>query len=327
MTRLTLLVATATVVVASSCGDSGSTTTNPTPPPTTSIPAPTSSTLNVASGENGQPVQGAAVTAGGSTQTTGADGRVVTSSALARGQLIDIVAEGFFDRNTLYRADRRFTLWPLTTDSGLEPDITQRLVYTGRSEVSVPGELPMARPSTEQPIVIWIEPSVPNDPRVDRVVGDAVAAMEQALQGRLTIEVTRTEPSSGTVWHVRIDPDATSTSEFAANTSFRFTGEEISRVFLSYRTLSFLVDDGRLITKMMGSAFGMLGSPSPNDRMSDEGWWMRGPNDFSPRERLVMRLMLQRPAGNRWPDNDRSLGPNAAATRATTIRHRKAPGF
>jgi hypothetical protein len=41
---------------------------------------------------------------------------------------------------------------------------------------------------------------------------------------------------------------------------------------------------------------------------------------FGPRERLAMRLMLQRAGGNRFPDEDRSVQPTATAVEVTVCR-------
>jgi hypothetical protein len=46
-----------------------------------------------------------------------------------------------------------------------------------------------------------------------------------------------------------------------------------------------------------------------------------GAVDFSAREGLEMRLMLQRPGGNQYPDNDRGVsGSGATGTHITVCR-------
>lgn len=70
--------------------------------------------------------------------------------------------------------------------------------------------------------------------------------------------------------------------------------------------------DGRLMLHNLGHSFGLMYSPDESDRMN-YNWWKRRQDDFSLREVLTMKLMLQRRAGNRWPDNDR--GGSTAASR------------
>ena len=49
--------------------------------------------------------------------------------------------------------------------------------------------------------------------------------------------------------------------------------------------------------------------PGPDDKV-----------DYSDREKLVMRLMLQRPPGNQFPDNDRSVANALGRSRVEQIR-------
>ena len=302
------------------CGDSAPA---PSTGPTSPAPPqpPTTVTLTVVSGEDGQPVSGATLTAGGRTLETAANG-TASVPVPALGSNVEVIAEGFLDRKTVYRSVNRIVLWPATSENGLTPELTRRLVYSGFGEDAVLGELSMRRPPSDAVIHVFVEGGLLDDVRVNRVVGDAVAAMETALQGRVQIVVTGTPPSSGTVWHIRVDPEATS-SEFIATTRFRVRNGEMVEAWLLYRSLSDLAENERLVTNMLGNAFGLRDSDSPNDRMFFD-WWRRRPNDFSPRERLIMRLMFERPGGNRWPDNDRSLG--ASASTQQVRRYQDPPG-
>jgi hypothetical protein len=320
------------LLVQAACGDGGPSA--PSAPGGTKAvaPAPSAATATAAdaaetvlvilSGETGQPVPGATVVVAGRTYQTD-DSGIVVSPPARKGDNIDVVAEGYLDRQTLYRSSTgtRIALWPRTSPIGLTPEVSQRLVYTGFGEEAVPGELALARPPEGATIYIWVEPDM-NDVRVARVVDDAVAAMREAVEGRVAFEVASIVPRAGVVWHVVIDPDATS-SDFIAITRRSYDGDEIVGAQLAFRTLADLTDDGRLMTHMMGYAFGLESSDDPNDRMAK--WWERDPPGFSPKEALVMRLMLQRKAGNRWPDNDRSLG--ASALRAPSAGNESTRGF
>jgi hypothetical protein len=67
-------------------------------------PAPSASPAGfvVVSGETLQPLAGVRVNAGGTEYVTGADGRVSPSGSLTPGSLVDVVAPGFLDRQTLF---------------------------------------------------------------------------------------------------------------------------------------------------------------------------------------------------------------------------------
>jgi hypothetical protein len=53
----------------------------------------------------------------------------------------------------------------------------------------------------------------------------------------------------------------------------------------------------------LGHTFGLNHSPDRSEIMGVRR--VRAPRAFSPRERLVMRLMMKRRPGNLFPDNDR----------------------
>jgi hypothetical protein len=68
----------------------------------------------------------------------------------------------------------------------------------------------------------------------------------------------------------------------------------------------------------MGHTFGLCHSPDKTELMYayQNG---HGGVDFSARESLAMRLMLQRPAGNVFPDDDRAATAAAADRTHVTI--------
>jgi hypothetical protein len=320
------------------CGDSGpSGPTGPTGPsaPTSaqakSQTSPASEaaepTLTIVSGETGEPVEASVVVAG-VTYLTDANG-VVVARGTRIGDSIDVVAASYFDRQTVYRGPtaERLTLWPSTSASGLTPELTKRLVYTGFGEDDVPGVLGLSRPPLGEPVQVYVRADL-NDVRVSRVLEDALAALRDAVGTQVSFVVTSTRPAAGVVWQVAIDPDATS-SDFIAITNLTFRGYEIVGASLAFRTLADLTDDSRLLMHMMGYAFGLRISPDRNDRMYSD-WWERAPSDFSPKEGVIMRLMLQRKAENRFPDSDRflgaaPLGAGGAVDRIATRSFRRAP--
>jgi hypothetical protein len=289
------------------CGDDRPSSTSPTPTQSVTLLQVAPTKLIVVSGETQEVVDGAQIRVDGESFVTDDSGRA-TVGVLSLGKNVDILAEGYLQRQTLFRGEgeTRMTLWPSTSPLGLTPELTRRLVYTGWQRDAVLGELPLRRPPLGRVIEVSVDPDIAGDPRVGRVVEDAVDAVRAALQGRLEIVTTRSRSPRRVTWHVYVDPDAVD-SEFIAITRWVRDGQELVGAELAFRTLSDVIDDERLLTHMMGTAFGLRSSADVNDRMYFD-WWSRRPNDFSPKEGLVMRLMLERPAGNRWPDNDRSLG-------------------
>jgi hypothetical protein len=72
-------------------------------------------------------------------------------------------------------------------------------------------------------------------------------------------------------------------------------------------------------THETGHTFGLRHSPEPSELMAAVFTSARSAS-CGPRERLAMRLMLQRAGGNRFPDEDRSVQPTATAVEVTVCR-------
>ena len=108
-----------------SCGSDA-----PDAPGKPSAPAPTA--LEVVSGETMQPLAGARVIAAGAEYVTGPDGRITAAEPLHPGALVDVVAPGFLDRQTLLATAQsgRYTVWPRETATRLTEHATAEIVYT-----------------------------------------------------------------------------------------------------------------------------------------------------------------------------------------------------
>jgi hypothetical protein len=77
--------------------------------------------------------------------------------------------------------------------------------------------------------------------------------------------------------------------------------------------------DASVVLHELGHTFGLWHSSHPRDVMYP-GTTGPDASSMSTRERTIMHLMFQRPAGNRFPDDDRQvLGITVRAARATTI--------
>jgi hypothetical protein len=240
-------------------------------------------------------------------QTLVADqaGQVTTPVGTAAGALIDIVAPGFLDRQTLLRpAEPRTTLWPVSSPSGLDPDFSSTLVYSsaGCPTQSAPTEVLRRHASSTSTVLV----AGLQDGAADANHAEAIRRLNAATGGIPRYVFSADASGSGIVFSPRIDPTAatcTGGSEpLRAATTVTLRDGVISGGTMTYCTLAAARDPG-LVLHELGHTYGLFHSSSVSDVM----WCTAGrPADFSPREVLAMGLMRQRRPGNRWPDNDRS---------------------
>lgn len=287
---------------AQGCGDES--TTGPTAGSTTTVPGARTIVLTIMSGETSLPAAGAAVTVEGREYSSDENGIVEVEGYPSRNAIVDIRASGFLDRQTMLRSreDTVFTLWPRTSPTGLHEAFTRQIVYTWFEE-DTPGGTPLARPRAGTTFYVTASQEVRSDPRAVRVIEEAIAVMNEALQGKVSYQWAEEAPPGAATVEILIDPDAAG-SEYASSWRIWWEGWVIYRARFRFRTMRNLVRNGRLMTTSLGHAFGLRSSPDAADRMYRD-WWMRRPNDFSDKEVLTMHLMLQRLPGNRFPDNDR----------------------
>lgn len=297
-------------------GGGGSTPTTPsTPVPPAPTPTPTppitaGTVLTLVSGETDQPVGGATVSVGGRTLSTDAAGRVALPETVNPGTALDLTAAAFLDRLTLLRspASTRFTLWPRTSPTGLTETYTATLVYTSGAsgttgsvgadplERITPGVQPFLVPSAQ----------ILSDPPALAAHQDAVNAIAAATGGQLVYQIASQRPGSGAIFETRIDPahGACEGGTIAATFAIVRNGEIVGGSIIFCRLD---VARNETVTHEVGHTFGLNHSPDSREVMNAQ----TAPNQnttLSAREALCMRLMLQRPAGNRFPDNERAIG-------------------
>ena len=267
-------------------------------------------------------MSGAAVTLGGRGYSTDASGRVVLGDAAAPGTPIDAIAAGFLDRQTLVREepDIRFTLWPTHGGGRLTPELTQALVYTPSGCPYTAGArgVPLRRlrrSATRVTLVPGAE--LVNDAEIRRVHETAIAVMNRIAGGAMRYTF---DPPAGDA--VRLDlvllPDhaACETPTLAVTNVGFGPGGDIFSATIAYCT----VRDARnlaTVTHELGHTFGLNHSPDRDDLMyCTSASRAVAP---SPREELLMSLLMQRRSGNVFPDNDRTVTASAGPGSATFV--------
>jgi hypothetical protein len=205
------------------------------------LPTPAPVGIAVVSGLTGEPVGGAHLVVGAVELATDESGRVTTTAGLSTHTLVDVIADGFFDRQTTLGrlgAAGGDTLWPREGPGFLDEAFTQEVIYTTSSvgEERIPGGAALHRWQTavrEIPVLI---------------LGSADDARYRDMEGRAL--------------------DAQSVAVDRINAA-------------------------------LGGAVRLL-PPAPSGASA-------------PAEAVRVRLMLQRPPGNAFPDNDRTASSAAAS--------------
>ncbi len=292
------------ILAIAGCGDDGPTT-SPTSTvtrplvPTSTFPEGT--VLSIVSGAGGAAVANAEVVVARTTYRTNGNGRVTLSTGVNRNVNLSVIAEGFLERRTLLRtADQtRFTLWPREHESGITETGTRDLVYGGIDGM-VRGMIRIDPRVSEAYVVV--SEQIRRDARAMRVVNDAADSITDATRGEMRFIVANEAPPDAVVFDFVVDPNEL--VDAVAQVTRRFRGFAIiggSAVFDS-------IDRLRTSTTYheLGHLYGFSHTNGTKDIMNT--FRRRGTvESFSIREALAMRLLLQRPPRNEFPDNDRAV--------------------
>jgi prepilin-type processing-associated H-X9-DG protein len=287
-------------------------------PTTTSGVLKVGTAIEVMSGETGDNIDGAVLTINGRDYTT-AEGRFALTEAVSLQCEVRIVAPGMLERRTLLRnlAETRFALWPQMSDSGMDEDFTRAIVY---SHANGAGPLRrLTRGTTRVVIVPSRELREPEEMTAHREAAERITA---ANGGQVTYVVETQRPASGVYVETRLGRDD---DELCQRDNILAFEQDFIRNDESVRGVIVFCDPKSartaVVSHEMGHTFGLYHSPHPGELMYAffDG---HGAVEFSARESLEMRLMLQRPGGNQFPDDDRSV----ALTGATGTRVTVCPG-
>jgi len=257
--------------------------------------------LTFISAETQRPVAGARVTAAGESYTTDAAGKVFVQNPSANIPLV-VSAPSFLERRTVLRSlsETTFSLWPKTSPTGLNEHFTLEIIYTA----AVEGPLGSKRLTKVRGnrVSIVLEPALRSDSRVRDAVRGAVDRITAATDRAVVYELVDTCPAGNACFTVVATPDRCGVD--ANRDGYYLTGGAI-------RCEMRLLRHPGVMLHEMGHTLGLQHASSNavmNGPVGGRGEGFNNElNDYTPKEKLVMRLMLQRPPGNAWPDNDQGV--------------------
>jgi hypothetical protein len=251
------------------------------------------------------------VTVDGATFTTNSAGQVTLPQRPVEMAPIDILAEGFLDRLTVFRVqETRLSLWPRTSPTGLTETDTMSIVYT---ESTYKSQGPLGADSLRQrysraPVQVFFSDGFEDvDSEVIDIQDAAVAELNEAIGGGLTYlppKHTEIPPADMGELHVvlTLDPthEACLLGSIVATADHVPPGITSGTLRINYCSISW-ASDPRAALHELAHTFGLRHSRDAFDLMHP---LIMGPRTFSPKERLLIRLMLQRRPGNIFPDTD-----------------------
>ena len=279
------------VISAAACDDvitRQATPVGPSEPSTPTEPAPptVSRSISIVSGADGSPVRGATVVIEGQSYQSDHQGKVPFAASLG-ASAIDVEAAGFLLRRTTTATSQTIALWPVANDA--EAEAVRRMVYkrgSARDGVLYP-------PDSRQFFLTMEDASninslgVPDAWRREAIAFGSMFGLNYELWYAFPVQTNEVA--------VRIRPAGT--AGCVPVPAWGFCRD--SPWYRASRSCPRRVLDPATIRRVLASWFlgpnplaGFMNADAPAD-------------DLSPLEIQTIRMILQRPLKNRWPDDDR----------------------
>lgn len=271
---------------------------------------PRDTTLRLVSGATLEPVAGATLRTATDSYTSDGRGEVRLTREVALGGALTVETAAFLTRETLLRDTQAttFVLWPRVERAiGLDENYTKALVYQAFRLRRLP--LTARRVSIMPSDELWA------DPVVLEAHTHAAERLTAVTGGRIEF-VAEQRYGGGIPVTVELRPGACTQASDLGCAGIGVDHDYIidGRIYLQYIGHAALMRT--LVLHEMGHIIGLNHTPNVafrHDDVMNEWSASYHPQDFSAREQLSVRLMLERRAGNRFPDDDAVLGFSTSA--------------
>lgn len=296
----TVLIFVLCCAVGAACGDrkpptapTGTPTVAPPPvPPPPPAPVPTpppagmidTRTVAVVSGADGAPVVGATIRIGGATYVTDAAGHPGDGEQYRpHDSHVDVEAEGFLRRETIASYDQRLILWPAGNEQ--EREAIRRMVYARDGLVTGAWN-----GFIDYPLTVSAEGLPPGG---SKVWSEVIAEISRTLPVKIEFYSNFQYDPNEVNMRILADPP-----QCTPVVSWGFCRDSNPNYELYWMPLE-RTTDPQAVKRLIFSFFlganpllGFMNVESPADTLS-------------PLELQTIRMLMQRPRKNRWPDSDR----------------------
>jgi hypothetical protein len=293
--------------------------------------------LSIVSLASQQPVAAATLTTASGQHFHGdASGRVTLTSAVERRSVVTVSASGFLDRRTVLSDHATLTLWPRTdVATNLTEDFTRDAVYRAECGTRAPQRMVRLSPTVTNVYLVPTPDIMEQTERPNRWAMPArqahelaVAELNRVLAPRVRFALASSRLAPGFVVPVTVGPTAHTCSAASAFASLTLTaGGDIISAEITHCGLTTPENDDFgtanlpfIVLHEMGHILGLGHSRDAGDVMfscaadAPVTGRFRGfdIDTFSARERLALPMMLQRSAGNAFPDDDSAFSGGAS---------------